>query len=268
MSGDGFSGDGGAPPPPGSGGGGFSKNDAMYGFDETITKETKGERKSYPRRVKLWYLPPSAKDKPCTVLDRKGDRYTVLIHEFVGPDGKTKPKCMVRCIAKRDLEKGCPLCEALGQEGRWFWALTGIDGSKFSPTKGQNAGNVYTNFRRLILITSQHYEYMRDIEGKGGKGWRGRQFDVSRDMDTKSPRIGNNWYPNGKVLTDEDMLREFEEAAATYGLPVERYIEPFAYDQVLKAPTYEEAAQIAAAIKGTSAGGVTVPEGDAEAIEF
>jgi len=266
---DGFSGDGGAPPPPGSGGG-YTKNDAMYGFDETITKEVKGETKSYPRRVKLWYLPPGAKDKPCTVLDRKGDRYTVLVHEFVGPDGKTKPKCMVRCIAKKELEKGCPICEALGQEGRWFWALTGIDGSKFTPDKGQNKGNVYTNFRRLILITSQHYEYMRDIEGKGDEGWRGRRFDVSRDVDTKSPKIGNLWYPNAKkgIVTDEEMLSEFEEAAGTYGLPAERFSEPFDYDRVLKAPTFEEAQKIAAAIKGTTADGVTVPEGDQQSISF
>lgn len=264
----GFSGDGGAPPPPGSGN--FSKNDAMYGFDETVTKESKGERKSFPKRVKLWYLPPGAKDKPLTVLDHKGDRYTVLIHEFVGPDGKTKPKCMVRCIAKKEMEKGCPLCEVLGNEGRWFWALTGIDGSKFTPTKGQNAGNVYTNFRRLILITSQDYEAKKTVEDKSDSGWRGRQFDVTRGVDTKSPKIGDTWYPKegAAPLTDEDMLREFEEAAATYGLPVERFTEPFDYNEVLKAPSFEEAAKIAAAIKGTSAGGVTVPEGDEKSISF
>lgn len=264
----GFAGDGGPPPPPGSGGG-FNQNNAMYGFDEAVTKDVKGERKSFPKRVKPWYLPPGAKDKPCTVLDHKGDRYTLTIHEFVGPDGKQKPKCMVRCIARVNLEKGCPLCDALGQEGRWFWALTAIDGSRFTPDKGQNAGKVYSNFRRLILVTSQGYEEMIVLEDKGDTGWRLRRFDVTRGVDTKTPKIGNTWFPaDPPRRTDEEMLRECEEAAGIYGIPVEQYIEPLDYNAVLRAPTYEEAEKIAAAIKGTASGGATVPAGDEKTISF
>lgn len=262
-----FAGDGGPPPPKGSG---FNSNDAMYGFDEVVTKEIKGERKTLPKRVKLWYLPPGAKDKPATALDRKGDRYTLLIHEFVGPDGKTKPKCMVRCIARANLEKGCPLCDALGKEGRWFWALTAIDGSRFTPSEGQNKGNVYSNFRRLVLVTSQEFENMKAIEEKDkDAGWRGRRFDVTRSVDTKSAKIGTTWYPKTPPkVSDEEMIAEFEEAAGVYGLPVEQYIEPLDYSVVCKAPSHEEALKIAAAIKGTAPGGAEVPAGDTESIVF
>lgn len=260
----GFSGDGGPPPPPGQGGG-FSRREPQYGFSEQVTRDGK----TFMKRVKTWYMPPGAKDKPCTMLDRKGERYSLTVHEFVGPDGRKGS--MVRCIARSNPTEGCPLCEALGKEGRWYWALTCIDQSKFIPKEGKNAGNVYSNFRRLILVTSKQFDDMKGTESKEETGWRGRAFDVSRADDSKSAKIGTNWYPKdgGAVASDEDLAKTFEEPAENYGLPVESFVEPFDYDNVLALPSFEDAKQIAAAIKGTvDGGGAEVPDGDSGAINF
>jgi len=260
----GYSGDGGPPPPPGQGGG-FKRNDPQYGFSEQVTKDGK----TFMKRVKTWYLPPGANDKPCVMLDRKGNRYTLTIHEFVGPDGRKGS--MVRCIARANPKEGCPLCDALGKEGRWYWALTCIDKSRFIPKEGRNVGNVYTNFRRLVLVTSKGFDDMKAIEGKSEGGWHGRRFDVSRSDDSKSAKIGTNWFPNTDQpsLTDDEMKAEFAEAADNYGIPIEKFIEPFNYDTVLALPSYDEAKQIAAAIKGTvDGGGEDSPEGDSGAISF
>lgn len=263
-----YRGDGGPPPPP-SAGGGYKSNDPMFGFAEQITKTNKdGEDKQYDRRVKTWYVPVGGKDKPCTMLDRSEEgRYTCSIHEFVGPDGRKGS--MVRCIAKANPTEGCPICEALGEEGRWFWALTCIDQSKFIPQKGKNKGQVYTNFRRLVLVTSKGFNDMKALEEKVAGGWRGRRFDVSRSEDTKSSKIGTLWFPSDPAkMTDDELHKEFSEAAENYGLSVEDFCEPFDYESILKTPTYAEAVKIAAQITGTDEEGSTVPAGDEGSIEF
>jgi len=264
----GYRGDGGPPPPKGSGGG-FGKNDPMWGFSEQITKKNReGELKSYDKRVKLWYVPVGGKDKPVVMLDRKEDaRYTCLIHDFIGPDGKRGS--MVRCIAKANPTDGCPICEANGSEGRWFQALTAIDQSKFIPSTGNNKGNVYTNFRRLVLVTQTQYNDMQAVEGKDPEGWYGRCFDVSRSDDSKSAKIGTLWFPRTPPkLSEEELHKEFADAAESYGVPVEQFCSAFDYETVLKLPTFVEAQKIAAVIAGTDAEGSEVPAGDAGHIKF
>lgn len=259
-----YRGDGGPPPPKGSGGG-FGQNDPMYGFTEQIEKLNR----TYDRRIKNWYCPVGAKDKPCVMLDRPDEgHFTCSIHDFIGPDGKKGS--MVRCIAKANPTEGCPVCEALGEEGRWFQALTCIDQSKFIPQKGRNKGTVYTNFRRLVLVTSQGYNDMVGIEEKVEGGWRGRRFDVSRSDDTKSAKIGTLWFPRDPAkLTEEELLEEFEEAAENYGLSTEAFVEPFDYEKLLALPTYAEATKIAAVITGTDVeDGAEVPAGDTGSVEF
>lgn len=264
MSDRGFAGDGGAPPPATSGGG-FSRNDPMYGFYEPTTKTTK-DGKPISKRIKTWYIKPGAKDRPCIILDRgNSPRYSLKLHEFTGPDGKRGS--MLRAISQTEEARGDPVEEALDKEPRWFWALTAIDLSEFTPTTGKNAGTTYSHFRRLVLINKYQYNDMLGIEEKDPEGWRGRKFAVSRDDDPKSYKIGTLWYPDGK-LDEDEMKAECAKAAESYGLPVEEFIEPYDYEKLLKAPTYEEAVKIAAQIKGTAAGGSEVPAGDTQAIRF
>lgn len=260
----GFAGDGGAPPPTQSGGG-FSRNDPMYGFYEPTEKKTK-EGKPISKRIKTWYVPPGGKDKPCIVLDRNtGPRFSLKLHEFTGPDGKRGS--MVRAINQKEETRGDPVEDALGKEARWYWCLTVIDLSTFTPKTGKNAGTTYSHFRRLLLVPNYRYEDMAGIEEKDPDGWHGRRFLVSRDEDQKSSKIGTLWYPDGK-LTDDELKAECEKAAESYGIPVDQYIEPFDYAALLKSPTYEEALKIAGQIKGTGSGGSQVPEGDTQAIRF
>jgi hypothetical protein len=272
----GFRGDGGAPPEKGSGGGG-SDNDPMFSLYEEITKTNKdGEVKTYKKRVKTWFVKKKTKDKPVLMLDRASDeRYATKIHEFKGPDGKLGS--IVRCVGQAFPDKGCPFCEALEvlkdttgdkylkSKPSWVWCLTGIDRSKWTPTEGKNKGTTYTDFRRLVLITSQHYEDMATIEEKDEKnGWRGRLFDVSRSDEQMSYKAGTTWYPAGS-MTEEEMTAEFKERAEDYGLTVEQFLEPFDYDKLIPAYTYEEAVQHAAKISGKA---VEVPSGDTESISF
>ncbi len=264
MSDRGFAGDGGAPPPA-TGGGGFSRNDPMFGFYEPTTKKTKDD-KPISKRVKTWYVPPGGKDKPCIVLDGADTpRYSLKLHEFTGPDGKRGS--MICAINQATEPRGDPVEEALDKEPKWYWALTVIDLSTFTPTSGKNAGTTYSHFRRLLLVNKYQYQDMVGIEEKDPNGWRGRKFLVSRDDDSKSSKIGTLWYPDGK-LSEDELVEECKDAAESYGLPIEDFVRPFNYAEIIKAPTYDQAVKIAAQIKGTAAGGSEVPTGDTQAIRF
>lgn len=262
----GFAGDGG-PPPESSGGGGFNKKAPMFSFYETVKRTNKeGELKEYQNRVHTWYVPVGGKDKPLLMLDPStNDRFACLIHVFIGPDGKKGS--MIRCVAKARPEQGCPVCAALDKDATWYWALTAIDRSKWSPKEGKNKDKVYSDSRKLVLVTSQQYKDMEGLEEKEPGGWRGRSFDVSRSDAQKSYKIGTGWYPTnpGAAMTDEEMYAEFAERAKDYGLAVEEFCAPFPYDQTIPLLSHEELVKAAAKIKGTDA---EVPTGDTEAISF
>lgn len=274
----GFRGDGGPPPEKGSGGGNF--DDPMFSIYEDIQKPNKeGEIKTVKKRVKTWTVPKGGKDKPILMLDRNDqDRFACMIHEFKGPDGKLGS--IVRCVSKAYPDKGCPFCEAIEvlaekstdrypprAKPSWVWCLTGIDRSKFIPDEGKNKGKVYTDFRRLVMVTSKQYEDMSSLEEKEPGGWRGRTFDVSRSDENFAPKIGSQWYPTnpGNPMTDEDLHAEFAERAKDYGLTPEQFCEPFDYEKLLPLYSYEEACALAAKISGKA---VEVPSGDAESISF
>ena len=272
----GFAGDGGPPPERGGGGGGGSNDDPMFSLYEAITKTNKdGEVKTFKKRIKTFFVAKKTKDKPILMLDRGvEDRFVCMIHEFKGPDGKLGS--IVRCVSKAYPEKGCPFCDAievfkerstdkyLKSKSSWVWCLTGIDRSKWTPDEGKNKGVCYSDFRRLVLVTSQQYEDMATVEQKDTAGWRGRVFDVSRSDEQMSYKIGTQWYPSVK-MTDEEMIAEFGERAEEYGLTVEQFIEPFVYEEMLKLYSYEEAVKLAAKISGKA---VVLPSGDAESISF
>ena len=262
---DDFAGAGG-PPPKKEGGKRFA-NDPEYALYEKI--QSKEGDKEFDKRVKLFSVNKGVSNIPVVMLDPLGQRRSVLMHNFKGRDGKWGN--LLACI-KQDEPRGCAMCEALGKEGRWHWALTCIDRRTWSPTEGKNKGVVYTNFRRLVFVTEQGYEDMKSIELKDPQGWRGRKFDVSRNNDKTGYRIGTSWYPDGK-MSEEDLVREFEEAAANYGLPVETFTTALGYDDLFAAPSYEQMCKIAAEYKGVDSDdgggeGVSVASGDEEAIAF
>lgn len=238
-----YRGSGGEPPTPNSGGGGGFKK-AAYFFAEKIQGESGPELKKIP----VFKVGMGKKDIPVVVLDRGLD-YAVRIHPRFNARDVWGNYAV--CINKTD-SRGCPLDEPLNEtSGRWFLAATVIDRSKWVQPNGKNKGKVWTDKRRLVLIPRPQEEEMQDIMGKVG-GPRGAAFDVSRSSDQKSSRIGTTWFPTGK-MTEEQLLSTFEKAAAEYGMPVEKFIEPIDYDTVLKGKSYDQLLQIAEEINSDSA---------------
>lgn len=269
-----FAGDGG-PPPESSGGGG--KDDPMFSLYEEVQREFDGKVGAWNQRISNWFVDKGGKDKPIMMLDHvSAARFTCLLHIFKGPDGKMGS--IIRCVSKAYPDKGCPICVALEKhkaktndkylkiQGVWFWCLTGIDRSKWSPKEGKNKDVVYTGYRRLVLVTAQQYNDMESLEKKEPNGWRGRSFDVTRADSQTSYKIGTQWYPTnaGNAMSDDDLHEEFKERSGLYGLPVEQYCTAFDYDTLLPILTYEKAEEAAAKIVGAAA----VPTGGSESISF
>lgn len=229
-----FRGSGGDPPTSGGGGQRFQKS--IYFFGEKI----KGPKGPELKRVQLFKVGVGKKDIPVVVLDRQLD-YAVRIHPRFKAKGIFGNYAV--CISRTDT-RGCPLDGPLNEEGgRWYLCMTVIDRSKWTQTVGKQKGRVYTDIRKLVLIPYGQVEEMQQIGAKVD-GFRGAKFDVSRSKEQKSSRIGTTWFPSGK-MTEEQMKATFEKAAADYGLPVEQFLEPFDYDQVLKPKSYDELKVIA-----------------------
>lgn len=229
----GFRGPGGEPP---VGGGGSKFPKAAHVFIEKV----KGAKGAEPKKVGIFTAGVGQKDIPVVVLDRVVD-YATRIHPRFKHKGVFGNYAV--CISKTDA-RGCPIDSPLNEDdGRWFLCMTVVDRSKWTQTMGKQKGRVYTDSRKLVLIPYGQVEDMQSIGTKVG-GWRGAKFDVSRSKDQKSSRIGTTWFPAG-TMTEEQMKATFEKPAADYGLPVEKFLEPFDYDQVLKAKSFEELKVIA-----------------------
>lgn len=228
-----YRGSGGEPPPAG-GGSKFQK--AIHYFSEKV-KTAKGTEL---KKVGIFTVGVGQKDVPIVVLDRTVD-YAVRIHPRFKCKGIFGNYAV--CISKTDA-RGCPLCAPLDQDGgRWFLCMTVIDRSKWTQPNGKNKGKVYTDNRKLVLIPNPQVEELQRIGEKVG-GWRGAKFDVSRAKEQKSSRIGTTWFPDSK-MSEEQMKATFEKAAAEYGLPVEKFLEPLNYDEILKPKSFEELKVIA-----------------------
>jgi hypothetical protein len=233
----GYRGTGGEPPPANKGAGGQFKKPAYF-FGEKV----KGQKGPELKRISPFKVGVGQKDVPVVGLDEKLD-YAVRIHPRFKAAGVFGNYAV--CISKTD-SRGCPLDAALNEEGgRWFLVGTVIDRSKWSPPNpsAKNKGKVWTDNRRLLLIPRPQVEEMEGIVQKVG-GFRGAKFFVSRTSEKTSSRIGTTWFPDGK-MTEEQMKQAFEKAAANYGMPVEKYIQPFDYDSILKAKPYVELQKIA-----------------------
>lgn len=242
----------GAGAPPVRGGGGFANTKPVYHLVEKV-KGSAGPELKMVRPIKLG---PGEKDRPILTLDNftsLDDGYSVNLHIFNLRGTKDN---VVVCPRSESDDRPCPICEVLNKAPSWYVVLTGVDRSKWSPDKGKNKGVVYTDNRRLVLITNTWTQRMT-MNAERAQGWRGSLWDVSRskpveekkDGQTKmnfkdSPRVGDVWFFS-KKFTEEQMRAEFEQAAAKYGLPVETFIKAFDYDFMLKPKDHKQLLAIA-----------------------
>jgi hypothetical protein len=238
-----------------------------HGFVEEVVKDGK----PFKRRIMSWFLRPGVKDKRILMLDGvTGDRVSRYIHVFTGRDGLW-PNRVVSLRRGTDDIRVDPLAKALGSDARWFWCLSGIDMSEVQLTKGKRKGEFVRDSRVLLLVPDHQKEDFAALEERDPEGFRGRMFDVSRSTEKTSAVNGTSWYPVGK-LSEAEMLAKFEEAAASYGLPPEKFIQPFDYAKVLPCPTFEELEKIANDFAGSEGvtGGSAVggEQGEEESVGF
>lgn len=239
-----FRGSGGPPPPSGggSGGGKGSYEENPFEFQEEI-----GPGK---RRIKPFFIAKTAKTT-FTLLDKGRFNYSIMLHHRFFYNGQYGNYAV--CRAKID-SRGCPLCDAGVGDPRWFVVGSGIDETKYSFDEGRNAGKVYTNLRRLLLIhrgALGEFGDMEDDEEDGVDGdWRGVQCRVKRSDEKKSPRIGSSWRTKGR-MTEEQMIEKYEKVADDYEIPVEDYIAPVDYETVLAPYDYDAMKELADEIKKT-----------------
>lgn len=260
MSSD-FAGAGG-PPPAKTGGGG---NWPAYGFTEKVKgKNKEGKDEVFDRRIPTWRLKVGQQGKRICLLDPPGpeNRISVFIHDFTGPDGKFGSQ--LASIHRSD-PAGDPLNDVLG-EPSWYWALTGIDMDQWTNPKNQK---VYGARRCLVLVRDKSKDKFLSMEKMGG-GLRGYQFVVGRDNDKQSAKIGTEWDPQPPKLSDQEMMEKFAKDAEGYGLPVDRFIQPFDYKAIFKPLGREKLLAIANEIRAhrEAAGAVQVATGDDEAVPF
>lgn len=127
------------------------------------------------------------------------------------------------CTADVDESQPCPLCEA-GDRASLVGVMTVIDHSKHIVQKGQNAGKVIQNTRRLFVAKMNTLKLLTKIAAKRG-GLAGCTFDVSRTGD-KSPAVGDQF----------DFVHKFEtfnEIAEKWGLKIED-AQPANYEEEIR----------------------------------
>jgi len=249
----------GAPPPKGAGfGGGFKNSKPVYHLSEKVKGKGGALELKLVRGLKINI---DERDRPVVTLDPivdLKDAYTTNLHVFNLRGTKDN---MVVCPKTEADPRPCPICSVLNKAPSWFACITCIDRSKWSPPDGKNKDIVYTDNRRLALITQTGAPKM-SINAEKAKGWRGTKWDISRSKpgeemgrDGKmrlsfkdSPRIGDLWFFTGK-LSEEEMKKEFEKPAAAYGLALEAFVQPFDYDFLLKPKDHKQLQAIANDIK-------------------
>lgn len=253
-------------PPPSSGRGG-SKKIPEFGFDEKVTVQTKEGPRVVDRRLFLWRLKPGEKDRKVLILDPKHDknrkRFALfLTGPFSGRDGRFG-SVLASCHTIDP--EGDPMTEALGKEPTWHWALTAID---LAPFTSEKSGKTYLN-RTLVLVTDKQKGLFLGMEGMSSNGLRGHVFNVSREDDKQSFKIGTEWDPV-ENLTEDEMRERFADAATNYGMSIDDFLAPAEYGKILKPKPRSDLLQIASSIKTASEikGGVQTAEGDDQAIPF
>ena len=251
-----YQGSGGPPPSTVKSSGGPRPGNKPFGFHfyEVLPS---GKRK----KVGRFRVDVGEKNVPFLFLDEAlpetGSAPSVRVHEFKfnGTYGN-----IIICNSHRN--EGCLMDKALEREhtcfpsckqpcerigtidtvkGGWKWVATGIKMKPFTYTKGPLAGQTLDYQRCVLLVPDKQYAHFmafRETYASLG-GLRGKIFNVTREDNQRSSKIGTIWLPAGE-LTDEQMMEKFEGSAALYGLPVEDFIRPYQYEHVLKELTTEE----------------------------
>ena len=255
-----YRGAGASPPRSSGGGGGGGGNDKpIYHLSEAVTTSNGPQLKM----IKALKLRAGTKNQPILTLDdfsSMDDGYSVNIHMFNLRGTKDN---IVVCPKTAEDPRPCPVCEVLNKDPSWYVVLSAIDRQKytFERNKDGNKSSVtYTDLRRIVLVTQTWLPRMT-TNAERSKGWRGSLFEVTRSEPKEeirngqktvnwkdSPRIGDVWYFTEKY-DEEKMKAELEKRAAEYGMPVERFVQPFSYEVLLKAKSHEQLLQIANDIK-------------------
>jgi len=251
-----YQGSGGPPPSLARATGGSHMGNKPFGFHfyEVLPN---GKRK----KVSGFRINPGEKDVPFVFLDEAtpeaGAAPSIRIHEFKynGTFGNIVICNSHRsegCVMDKALERdhtcfpGCKQpCTRIGSKesikGGWKWVATGIKMKPFTYQKGPLAGTVLPYQRCMLMVPDKQYEmflaYREQYASMGGL--RGKVFNVRREDNQRSSKIGTLWLPAGE-MTDEQMMEKFEGVAADYGLPVEQYIRPVDYQYALRELTNEE----------------------------
>jgi len=219
-------------------GGGF-KTRGLRLFEDA--KNDEGEK--IQKKIVDFKLEAGEKKRPVVILDNDLD-FAVRMHKGFKHDGTWAN--MVVCRSALDDTRGCPLCDVLERRFSWYLVGTLIDMGTWSPDKGKNAGKVYRNFRRLLLIPDSVAETF-EAQGEELETWRGSRFKVSRSTKDKSLRIGDSWVYDhkGGCMSEQELMDEFEEQAGTYICSAEAYCAPYDYDKILAPLPYERLLEIA-----------------------
>lgn len=137
------------------------------------------------------------------------------------------------CTGDVDQSQPCPICAA-GERPSFVGVMTVIDHSQHTVKKGQNAGKVIANTRKLFVAKQGTIRQLTKLAVKRG-GLAGCTFDVSRTGD-KEPAVGNQF----------DFVQKFasyEEIAQKYGLKIEE-VQPANYEEEIRYRTPAELVEL------------------------
>ena len=128
------------------------------------------------------------------------------------------------CTATIEKSVPCPICES-GDEPALVGALTVIDHSEWTSTKGANAGKTYRNQRRLFVAKDATLKVLSKYANKPERmGLTLCTFDVSRGPENKHPpAVGDTF---DFVVKHEG----FAQFAKKLGVPLEE-VQPANYDE-------------------------------------
>jgi len=130
------------------------------------------------------------------------------------------------CI--KDGNEGCPLCKKLGREGTYEMVLTVLDGRKYTPQNGPNAGKTIPISKKLFIVKTTMIPKFERLY-KEHKTFRGMCIKMFRDND-KDASIGSE-VRFVKMIPEQVLQAKYKELAV-----------PVDYSKAFPRPTYDELA--------------------------